>query len=87
MKRAGCKADGLCRSASICFVEGCIADKATAPVERDVDAIVVAVMKRANQLAPNSNFKIDGGIEGVKFRNIVQALIEELRGPADGGAA
>jgi len=43
----------------------------------DIEKTVDSIMKRANQLAPNSNFKIDG-FESVKFRNVVQALVEEL---------
>lgn len=43
----------------------------------DVQHLVSEVIKRANDLAPNSNFVI-GGFEGVKFRNLAQAIIEVM---------
>jgi hypothetical protein len=45
--------------------------------EHQIDELVTAVMNRANQLAPNSNFLIQG-FDAVKFRNVAQAIIEVL---------
>lgn len=71
-----CKSDGMCRTATICFLDGCQAHpKACIGLIEDR---VSAVIKRANQLAPNSNFKIDGGIDGVKYRNVIQAILEHF---------
>jgi len=49
----------------------------TTAQQPEVERLVSEVMKRANALAPNSNFVIDG-FAGVKLRNLAQAIIEVM---------